>query len=1000
MLDDWNAALYAEFFDGRWNGRPLYLDMEDEVLGAIGRRVGTNGDPAGSLLDAVRDTLDLGVGEAAFGRHAEELQRWRDAGRVGVPPFLALLACLALIAERMRSDAEFRANNYRDRLAQALDLDERQSRKIKQALPRADMYWDELNSWLIGHDGQLGLPTAFAFDHRRHVGLPISQALIRATDREQLTRCFASHGLHPGPISRGEMREILLEWIPASGSATLRSHWLNNEARERIVAAACLEVESWDGGVTEDVGHVPSPLLLVAAQRGAPPRRLDLSFRVRAAAHVSLGAYHDARMTGACHAAFPVVGKDPELVESWDPGWLELSAPKVSVPDLLLCDVRLDARSGSHALIRRPRSLTVLEFDHESRMWVERRRARLGRRNLLLVHGDLAAHVAELLVEIAASGWVREGAGELPGCPDGWELFSNVTVSAVVEDEKYTDDTDMLRPDHLDGIELTGGFRLPGHSTWHRSHPPTVVAASDRPVRLLLVPIWRADDAANASEIAIEHFVGTGAMDLDGLVPADGDYRIVMLGSGSVAEVDSVPVRFRSGDRPKREQADPRLTHYPAHGSVPGALSAAPLDEAWTPAVRGAVVLGLGDSEPTPSGTPPDSIPTGRDSEPDEGWLPEPADGVASGRGVDCLGGAHHWILDTVPPDTARAVRGQCQHCGLVRKHGRGQKARAARARPVVPASTTRYVLRELPESRRPDCDSLLDALSYLRSGSWRSFVSLAEQVDDHPWFAIEVARSLSALGHVDLRVAPETGRPVAWSIAPRAISLLPHERGAILCGARSSALMDAINVAVEMLDGKLLVERNEQGPSALRIVDLDRVGLQLVAEDAAERCQLAVTVVESAPEQILQSLPSVPSIASSLTPIPRPDAEVRRYDVRGRTWTLVDGVARPGAYQFRTRPTQFGYRHRAGDDLLAGDSRLVKLLAHVDARVSPFAYERKQQRLIVPLGARLPGLYERALTLCSGRLPRRVGAGLVAYEEVPITVAAHLWRALWRDGR
>src|SRR5206468_1596336 len=49
--------------------------------------------------------------------------------------------------------------------------------------------------------------------------------------------------------------------------------------------------------------------------------------------------------------------------------------------------------------------------------------------------------------------------------------------------------------------------------------------------------------------------------------------------------------------------------------------------------------------------------------------------------------------------------------------------------------------------------DLLLDALTYARAGRWPLFDRLAQQIGDEPWFALESARLLSALGHIDLVV-------------------------------------------------------------------------------------------------------------------------------------------------------------------------------------------------------------------------------------------------------
>ena len=65
--ESWNLAVEAVFFDGRNAGRPVYLDVEDEILKEAHALTGLSGDALESLDAAVRDTLALASpGPAVF----------------------------------------------------------------------------------------------------------------------------------------------------------------------------------------------------------------------------------------------------------------------------------------------------------------------------------------------------------------------------------------------------------------------------------------------------------------------------------------------------------------------------------------------------------------------------------------------------------------------------------------------------------------------------------------------------------------------------------------------------------------------------------------------------------------------------------------------------------------------------------------------------------------------------------------------------------------------
>src|SRR5262249_10625260 len=144
------------------------------------------------------------------------LRKARGDGQVPpTPPVLALLAALTLAAEEMQHDLEFAGNAYYPRLFRVLQIDDGRQRTRLQAAYRKDAeeLWDGLNEWLSAADGRLGLPTAYALSHR-YIGLPLSQALVRAADRRQFPLLFNRYGLTPGgEVPLADMEGLLDGWL-------------------------------------------------------------------------------------------------------------------------------------------------------------------------------------------------------------------------------------------------------------------------------------------------------------------------------------------------------------------------------------------------------------------------------------------------------------------------------------------------------------------------------------------------------------------------------------------------------------------------------------------------------------------------------------------------------------------------------------------------------------------------------------------------------------------
>jgi len=201
----WNKAIAEVVFSRQAAGTPVYLDLEEEILEAIRDMAEPDAtEPGATLPKVVKDTLVLNNEiSRVFAGHLQRLELWRDRRTLDPPPTLALLSMLSLAAESMHTGNGMKPNNFYGRLAELLDLNDQKLHWVKSAYRQkvnkravSAILWDSLNDWLEMLEGNRGLPTVFALKHA-HIGFPLSQALVRQTDRKRFGDLFALNSLPP-----------------------------------------------------------------------------------------------------------------------------------------------------------------------------------------------------------------------------------------------------------------------------------------------------------------------------------------------------------------------------------------------------------------------------------------------------------------------------------------------------------------------------------------------------------------------------------------------------------------------------------------------------------------------------------------------------------------------------------------------------------------------------------------------------------------------------------
>ena len=1023
--EKWNDAIAHEIFNENTAGQPVYLDLEEDVLARIASRVGLNprSDPASALVEAVRATLHPPTrSTAVFSAHTAAACHWKLEGDSTPPPCVGLLAVFSLVAEEMRRSAEFAGSNYYGRLAKTLEVPgeslERLTRDFRRETP---FLWDTLNGWLEDSNGMRGLPTAVAFDHRRYIGLPISQALVRAQDRLRLHGLFAQAGLQPSQrISVHAMHQLLDDWLASSPAPhSFRRLWSRRATRERISEIACAELEGWDGtipGYVRPPGHKRDDNLLLGAELRTHPRQVvDLMLIARRKERE--GSFALTLSPDASSTALSTLGPlgDAMRLETI-PGtaWASIEpSHRVSGSELLVANVSLEAPAIDETYSRRAKRLVLLKKHEADHLFVEARRAELLETYLVLVVSQLAASVREVLQLAARAGFRELDHKALGGLPPGWIAFASVQLERIRG--IANDDLKPLQPLARTHLALGQGLSLPGMNVWHRDRLPElriVVGDSntEAPARVRLTPI-RYLDGSETSDVDLGTVEGAGIVDLSQVEPPlrDGDFRIIVSSPRQNRTLATSSLRVRSGSWP-------RMLEAPESPPIARSLSGQDTLSFFGASTTGTATRLLGASlqdeerhrriERTDGLVPMPPRPGAvlEDLE-QEDW--DPLESSAETRAEDlpiCFQRAHHyWLLES---STGNApVFSVCKDCGQEKWWEPRRKRKRNAATAEVHQQLSRCTggasqLQSLPtisEREHADMDLMLDALSYGRMGSWRSLQAIAASIDDAPWFAHESARRLEALGHLELDVDLKSLQPKRWMIAPPTI-VVPERGPSFLAGSRSVQLVRAVTEVAGILDGNVRVVPQPNGPTVVEIHGLESEGLQLVVDEISETRKLTIRLSTRPASRIAALLPRLNSIRRSLPDLTTDANRFERFDLHSGRWQSVDQMDRVGAYRLRTRPWVYAVVPKLGTSdqrCVIADVFLAKHLAAGDEAFSLIGYEEGSQTLLASRGGPLPGLLERVAVLCTGRLPIARQDKTLAYEGVPLEVAEAIWAAV-----
>lgn len=989
----WNDAVARAFFGPRAAGELVQLDLDEKMLEQIGSEFGLDGPSTlRALADSVTPLLVTdGSRRSMFDAFNKLTEVWyrmsrrqlEDLTKIGPPPIVALLALLSLAGRHMSALAartgKKSVSTFYLPLAVLLQAGQDNAKALESSVRKdSETYWDALRYWLEAFDGQLGLPSAYAVNHRP-VGLALSQTLFGPSELRQLHQMFEDLELTTAQgMSAQELGIYIDFWLDIAdtdASKSMRSIWSNPLTRDPALQVALAQLAAWESSQDDDAA---------AATRGSRhlgSRSPGLSL-TDGTDYVGNPVYE----LGFVVPKRLVPGREVDLATTAGPrtmflnyigdAFLGISAYSARMTSDTLLSGQLTVTAGELTLTRNPRPVVVfakdaysdtfLSVDHVPTAWP----CRIMVRN----EPEWVEQVRAILDDSASPDYRVVGPGE-NGVAEGWVLFDDVQVLRAGDPALTVNDNfSALVPRLVPAMTLSGGLRIPGDvERFSALRPPQLTVTSDSDDPLSVECEWRNPHSFKLTSTKLTaprvppFQVSLGATELatehGHLKP--NDYTLVLRSGRTVKQRLEFRVRDSSYYITQRSLGyEGEMVHVAEETLWP--VTAVTRDEIPDEYVQGS----FDNMTPHEAELPEAEVPEVAGWESAEGQMfPERSNELPTAPDVSCMvTGKHKVILPPMDPKAkAPWVFGRCTFCGLTKRYpGRLTKLSAVGQTGSVEA--LQFIgpeEGEYPGSWAP----FKDMLTFLGGGKRSSLSIVARQLEDSERFEEWFVGHLQALGFLET-IRDENWTVRRWQVCSPALTQLV-DGSVLLTGGWKTEQEEAVTRAVAAQGGEVVVLSPEDHATTMLVdVDLEALG-RMLPEGMCD-------VVYDAGPVMLDTLPPLSSVVAGL-----PLREMQYNGVAEKfvpadaTWEATEDRNTPGLYRInhhhKTR-----YVFRTAEDVESGHGRQVSsgLGKHLAARelgAALVSHDPELRLLSVPIGAALPGLYARAAVLCSGLLPTLV---------------------------
>lgn len=556
----WQDRLARTYFADR-AGQPVVLFLDRNDLDDL---ADTGADAVRSLVDAVRTVVDPDRGTAMFEAAGRLQAKWERGPRDVPPPTLPILALSVVAASEMHRDAAGAAHAYYIRLAQLLlpdgtheDVEDLRNKLGQQgAFTDVVGMWRRLREWLIKADGAFGISTipAAVPAHQARIGYPLSQTLVRRSDRAVLTRFFDRLDIQElGVPTPAALIKQLRIWTHGRtiGFSQRFLEALDDPDVQGLLPSLVHELAaSWNGEIITDDGRRRLDIRLALDIDGR-----ELRWVVPATAALPADA-----LTGTSDgSSFSITLTASEYGASF--------FDAEGVPPVTRATLTEGLKATAPACVAefKPSALLVFVESSDAGGWVSTDSIRAFEEHLFVVWPEMRESVETVLAEAADNSWKALDGARVTSALAGTRVYENIVFS----DEKKAKNAHMNLPVKLAGaIRFGSAVRarlvngLPLHRNLSRNtyliggEPDLELPAGTEPRKALVAIDNEVDEIAATMfpypvSRSIEHAVG------EHLVEADDESLPFTVLDGAGEEIDPPrvgAVSWEGGVLGKREQ--------------------------------------------------------------------------------------------------------------------------------------------------------------------------------------------------------------------------------------------------------------------------------------------------------------------------------------------------------------------------------------------------------------------------------------------------------------
>jgi hypothetical protein len=1005
-----NQVVNEVFFDGGFQGLPVYLDLEDEIVSLLSEKL--NESP-----DAVEDILSLSVAETIdwshpniYHFHKANLLKWHKENFDEPPPFTALLLTLSLAAERMRDDGVYSANNYYERLAQVLHVTGRDEiQKLRQAGKNTLFFWKTLNLWLSQNDYAFGKPTARKVNSWTYVSYAISQSLVRDGDRKKFHKMFNHYGLSSSDqLTSSEIILYLHEWM-GSGyvGGWLKKLWQNPDLRERVAYAALEELENWDEStdLTGKRGAKNKRLSWVVVLKSFPKPKISLFLSASGVDPEDVGVLKlDPESKGAASIAFENVG-----VASLAPlPGTEISflgpTAEIKLDALMQSSLTLVSDRGDYTFSHDSRPIIPLLKVEGSTYFREVSRISLLAQHVIICHDRWIVDVKNYLDKYGRPGFsVIQGTG-LNGLPSQWYLVSKVEIMNIVPSEDVNDNLQTLVPlSEGVNLHLGGGLKL-ATGIWHASSPPEVAATSDQG----LMDVTFAMDKFGSSTQKVLHLEQANSFNPAFLrnleVNLEGNNYSLFAGK----KKRETQIGFRSANMPRRlvSKRDKNIAYIVGNKDAekPGFSAEDFNDQGRIDILRGMCFSGNDVDQGENILDLEDStleIEIGISYEVEDKSQKYDTAEVAGSAESCIIRGYHVFVCEPYNgPGTTTSRVMRCKYCNAIQIAPKKKRKKQKNTSAVLTKSTNFQSTSSIKEdqTQKVSADNVLDAICYTGAGTWSSLESLLSTHVEFPWQAQEFSRNLVDLGFLDAQFSKSWNKPTYWNCPPSSLVINPESKVAYLSGFRSQGLVNDVKSAMSKYSNSIFVEESFMSPTVYKwVFESDLIEkIKEAVQSINDPFGRPVKVVRVPAYGIVSKLPLVSEMEKSLQGIYVDyESDVEKFDLYRGRWkkSKLNGK---GVYRTIFAGRRYFYFDGDGN-FKEGGQELIKLIGARMENVRLHGYDNANECFEAILGCAPPGLYRRALVSLTGDLPVVLKEeSKIVYKSVPRKLAISLLSKLY----